>query len=43
VMGESGAGKTTLLNTLAQRVSTGVVTGDMVRLLFFPSCASWLR
>jgi septin family protein len=35
-MGESGAGKTTLLNTLAQRVSTGVVTGDMVRFLFFP-------
>jgi ATP-binding cassette, subfamily G (WHITE), member 2, SNQ2 len=27
-MGESGAGKTTLLNVLAQRVSTGVVTGD---------------
>ncbi|GAA5925123.1 hypothetical protein JCM10213_000539 [Rhodosporidiobolus nylandii] len=30
LMGESGAGKTTLLNTLAQRVSTGVVTGDML-------------
>ncbi|GLB42209.1 putative ABC transporter superfamily, ABCG family. PDR (TC 3.A.1.205) subfamily protein [Lyophyllum shimeji] len=29
LMGESGAGKTTLLNVLAQRVSTGVVTGDM--------------
>ncbi|KAE9384316.1 hypothetical protein BT96DRAFT_960912 [Gymnopus androsaceus JB14] len=29
-MGESGAGKTTLLNVLAQRVSTGVVTGDML-------------
>ena len=28
LMGESGAGKTTLLNVLAQRVSTGVVTGD---------------
>lgn len=28
VMGESGAGKTTLLNVLAQRQSTGVVTGD---------------
>jgi ATP-binding cassette subfamily G (WHITE) protein 2 (SNQ2) len=27
-MGESGAGKTTLLNTLAERVSTGVITGD---------------
>ena len=27
-MGESGAGKTTLLNVLAQRVYTGVVTGD---------------
>ncbi|THU86920.1 hypothetical protein K435DRAFT_867766 [Dendrothele bispora CBS 962.96] len=27
LMGESGAGKTTLLNVLAQRVSTGVVTG----------------
>ncbi|GAA5915070.1 hypothetical protein JCM6882_006773, partial [Rhodosporidiobolus microsporus] len=30
LMGESGAGKTTLLNTLAQRVDTGVVTGDML-------------
>ncbi|KAF8069062.1 pleiotropic drug resistance ABC transporter [Lyophyllum atratum] len=29
LMGESGAGKTTLLNVLAQRVSTGVVAGDM--------------
>lgn len=29
LMGESGAGKTTLLNVLAQRVNTGVVTGDM--------------
>ena len=28
LMGESGAGKTTLLNVLAQRVYTGVVTGD---------------
>ncbi|KIJ59901.1 hypothetical protein HYDPIDRAFT_32776 [Hydnomerulius pinastri MD-312] len=28
LMGESGAGKTTLLNVLAQRVSTGVVSGD---------------
>lgn len=28
LMGESGAGKTTLLNVLAQRVDTGVVTGD---------------
>ncbi|TFK38228.1 pleiotropic drug resistance ABC transporter [Crucibulum laeve] len=28
LMGESGAGKTTLLNVLAQRISTGVVTGD---------------
>ncbi|EGO00657.1 hypothetical protein SERLA73DRAFT_105009 [Serpula lacrymans var. lacrymans S7.3] len=28
LMGESGAGKTTLLNVLAQRVGTGVVTGD---------------
>lgn len=27
---ESGAGKTTLLNCLAQRVSTGVVTGEML-------------
>lgn len=29
LMGESGAGKTTLLNVLAQRIDTGVVTGDM--------------
>lgn len=29
-MGESGAGKTTLLNVLAQRVTTGVVSGDML-------------
>lgn len=29
-MGESGAGKTTLLNVLAQRVTMGVVTGDML-------------
>jgi ATP-binding cassette subfamily G (WHITE) protein 2 (SNQ2) len=29
LMGESGAGKTTLLNALAQRVDTGVVTGNM--------------
>lgn len=28
LMGESGAGKTTLLNVLAQRVTTGIVTGD---------------
>ncbi|KAF8888618.1 pleiotropic drug resistance ABC transporter [Infundibulicybe gibba] len=28
LMGESGAGKTTLLNVLAQRVGTGVVSGD---------------
>jgi ATP-binding cassette subfamily G (WHITE) protein 2 (SNQ2) len=28
LMGESGAGKTTLLNVLAERVSTGVVSGD---------------
>lgn len=28
LMGASGAGKTTLLNTLAQRISFGVVTGD---------------
>lgn len=28
LMGESGAGKTTLLNVLAQRTSTGVVSGD---------------
>lgn len=30
LMGESGAGKTTLLNTLAQRNSIGIVTGDML-------------
>ncbi|KAK3333086.1 ABC-2 type transporter-domain-containing protein [Cercophora scortea] len=29
LMGASGAGKTTLLDTLAQRTSIGVVTGDM--------------
>ncbi|KAF5333784.1 hypothetical protein D9758_017181 [Tetrapyrgos nigripes] len=29
LMGASGAGKTTLLNTLAQRVSVGVVSGDV--------------
>jgi len=29
LMGVSGAGKTTLLNVLAQRMSTGVVTGQM--------------
>lgn len=28
LMGESGAGKTTLLNVLAERVNSGVVTGD---------------
>lgn len=28
LMGESGAGKTTLLNVLAERASTGVITGD---------------
>ena len=28
-MGESGAGKTMLLDVLAQRVATGVVTGDI--------------
>lgn len=28
LIGESGAGTTTLLNVLAQRQSTGVVTGD---------------
>lgn len=28
LMGASGAGKTTLLNTLAQRITFGVVTGD---------------
>lgn len=30
LMGASGAGKTTLLNTLAQRQSVGVITGDML-------------
>ncbi|PSN60602.1 ABC drug exporter AtrF [Corynespora cassiicola Philippines] len=30
LMGASGAGKTTLLNTLSQRQSTGVVSGDML-------------
>ncbi|KAI8963365.1 ABC-2 type transporter-domain-containing protein [Daldinia sp. FL1419] len=30
LMGASGAGKTTLLNTLAQRITTGVVTGDFL-------------
>lgn len=30
LMGVSGAGKTTLLDVLAQRVTTGVITGDMV-------------
>jgi ATP-binding cassette, subfamily G (WHITE), member 2, PDR len=30
LMGVSGAGKTTLLNILAQRMSTGVVTGQMM-------------
>ncbi|KAJ7476163.1 pleiotropic drug resistance ABC transporter [Mycena latifolia] len=29
LMGESGAGKTTLLNVLAERTTTGVVTGDI--------------
>ena len=29
LMGVSGAGKTTLLDALAQRTSTGVITGDM--------------
>ena len=29
-MGVSGAGKTTLLDTLAQRISVGVITGDML-------------
>ncbi|KAF9531189.1 ABC-2 type transporter-domain-containing protein [Crepidotus variabilis] len=28
LMGESGAGKTTLLNVLAERTTTGVITGD---------------
>ncbi|KAL7268661.1 hypothetical protein RUND412_008706 [Rhizina undulata] len=30
LMGESGAGKTTLLNVLAQRIDTGVITGDIL-------------
>ncbi|KAG7120746.1 Opaque-specific ABC transporter CDR3 like protein [Verticillium longisporum] len=30
LMGSSGAGKTTLLDVLASRVTTGVVTGDML-------------
>lgn len=30
LMGESGAGKTTLLNVLSQRISVGVITGDML-------------
>lgn len=30
LVGASGAGKTTLLNTLAQRQSTGVISGDML-------------
>lgn len=30
LMGESGAGKTTLLNVLAQRVSTGIVSGNLL-------------
>ncbi|ROW14985.1 hypothetical protein VPNG_03404 [Cytospora leucostoma] len=30
LMGSSGAGKTTLLDVLAQRVSMGVITGDML-------------
>ncbi|KAE8394955.1 ABC-2 type transporter-domain-containing protein [Aspergillus alliaceus] len=30
LMGVSGAGKTTLLNVLANRMTTGVVTGDML-------------
>lgn len=30
LMGESGAGKTTLLNVLSQRISFGVITGDML-------------
>ncbi|OWB74169.1 hypothetical protein B5S31_g3950 [[Candida] boidinii] len=30
LMGESGAGKTTLLNVLAQRISFGSITGDML-------------
>ncbi|KAI0016576.1 ABC drug exporter AtrF [Xylariomycetidae sp. FL0641] len=30
LMGASGAGKTTLLNTLAQRITTGTITGDFL-------------
>ena len=30
LMGASGAGKTTLLNTLSQRQTVGVITGDML-------------
>ncbi|EKG22387.1 ABC transporter-like protein [Macrophomina phaseolina MS6] len=30
LMGESGAGKTTLLNVLAQRITTGVVSGEVL-------------
>ncbi|KAF2204557.1 ABC multidrug transporter-like protein [Delitschia confertaspora ATCC 74209] len=30
LMGVSGAGKTTLLDTLAQRITMGVITGDML-------------
>ncbi|KAL1956581.1 hypothetical protein VTO42DRAFT_7052 [Malbranchea cinnamomea] len=30
LMGVSGAGKTTLLDALAQRISTGVITGEML-------------
>ncbi|EXJ74638.1 ATPase [Cladophialophora psammophila CBS 110553] len=30
LMGVSGAGKTTLLDVLAQRTSTGIITGDML-------------
>jgi ATP-binding cassette subfamily G (WHITE) protein 2 (SNQ2) len=30
LVGASGAGKTTLLNTLSQRQSTGVVSGEML-------------
>jgi ABC-type multidrug transport system fused ATPase/permease subunit len=33
LMGASGAGKTTLLNTLAQRQTVGIVSGDMVSTL----------
>ena len=30
LMGSSGAGKTTLLNCLAQRIDTGVITGEFL-------------